>query len=216
MNVMATPFLPARAVLPTLCKYDATFFGASYETTKSTEAMSKPLAATSVATIIFVSALDLKSSNAANRCVWVMSPCNSHALMFERPKTIFNRCAWTFVFANTMVCFPLNDLDKSDNKCASFLATNCGLIFTISSVNVIGVVPKESADNRAGFLMDKLANSSTALVNVALNNNVCLCLGMFLTISLISSKKPISNNRSASSKTTAATSSKPNECVFLT
>ena len=49
-NVMQVPDFPALAVLPDLWIYDSTSFGGSTWITKATLGMSRPLAATSVAT----------------------------------------------------------------------------------------------------------------------------------------------------------------------
>mmetsp|Transcript_23973 Transcript_23973/g.58755 ORF Transcript_23973/g.58755 Transcript_23973/m.58755 type:complete len:252 (-) Transcript_23973:251-1006(-) len=132
-----------------------------------------------------------------------------------RPMMILSRCACCLVRVNTMVLVTKVRFTTA-SRCASFMAAAPGRSRSTSSVSVPGVVPSWSALRRAGFFMENSARSSTPLVSVALNNMVCRRLGQCRTISRISSKKPISNNRSASSSTRLARSSSPTLCVLRT
>ena len=64
---------------------------------------------------------------------------------------------------------------------------------------------------RTGRLRDILMRSSTLLVMVAENNMVWRDMGQYLTSSSISSWKPRSNRRSASSSTSTSSSSRLTE-----
>mmetsp|Transcript_8319 Transcript_8319/g.31104 ORF Transcript_8319/g.31104 Transcript_8319/m.31104 type:complete len:315 (+) Transcript_8319:240-1184(+) len=214
MKVTAVPFFPARAVRPTLCKYELSVRGASKEITASTPAMSRPRAATSVATRCDASPTR-KLSSAARRMVWVKSPCNSAVFIPESPIRIFSRCAQIFVRAKTIV-FVVNVRVTRDSRCASLFAAAPGRSRRTSSTKVPGVVPIWSALSRAGFFMENSAKSSTPEVSVALKRSVCRRRGQCLKISRISSRNPISKSRSASSSTRAARSSSPTLWVFRT
>eukprot|EP00982_Pelagococcus_subviridis_P004399 29150-Pelagococcus_subviridis.AAC.2 len=139
MNVNAVPRFPARAVRPTLWRYDASVRGASYEITASTPAMSSPRAATSVATRWDASPTR-KLSSAASLCVCDRSPWSSAATIPARPITIFSRCACCFVRENTIDFF-VNVRFTSAMRCASFMLAAPGRNRRTSSVSVPGVVP---------------------------------------------------------------------------
>ena len=72
-NVMQVPLLPARAVLPARWIYESISFGGSLWITKSTEGISKPLEATSVATRHLTFPLR-KAVKVASLWVWFISP----------------------------------------------------------------------------------------------------------------------------------------------
>ena len=159
--------------------------------------MSKPRAATSVATSIATAPL-LNSSRVANRsdCVW--SPCKARALILARCKNRAKSRASILVLTKIIAW--------SMASCLSNCTTALRLWFlsltaNISCVTLVAVALRCAVSMIFGFFWYDSASLRMSGEKVAENNKVWRCLGNKFKIRCKSGKKPMSNMRSASSST---------------
>ena len=175
-------------------------------TTCWTPLTSNPLAATSVATKTEHKPL-VKSFKAASRSPCVLPPCKDAVAT----PSAFNISATSSAFAlrstNTMdiggalPCATDSIFSSTSIRHnRSIFATSFGTFSKLCATFEVGAetVPTFTF---TGFTKYSPAKTSTSGGIVALNNNVCLGFGVAFKISKICCSKPISNIRSASSKT---------------
>mmetsp|Transcript_21014 Transcript_21014/g.46681 ORF Transcript_21014/g.46681 Transcript_21014/m.46681 type:complete len:229 (-) Transcript_21014:1174-1860(-) len=192
-RVMARPPRPARAVRPTLCTYMLRLRGISALITVRTPGMSRPLAATSVATRMSTCSLRNRS-RARYRCACDTSPCSSAALTLSSVSSAQNLWAVLFISKNTMVRLP-----KERQTSASIMASTTSwstpsvlpegartLTNSCTSLGAKLIPPEPSSPSaqfspvmrtRTGLFRLILTRFSTVLVMVAEKSMVCLATG---------------------------------------
>mmetsp|Transcript_26821 Transcript_26821/g.66083 ORF Transcript_26821/g.66083 Transcript_26821/m.66083 type:complete len:236 (+) Transcript_26821:699-1406(+) len=151
-SVMARPFLPARAVLPTLCTYSDTFLGTSKFMTTSMPLISRPRPARSVAMRKSTDPA-LNFSSASRRWACVRFPCSSSTLSPSSPKMTRSLCARFFSRQKTIVRV-LNERVQRHSRMAS-RCDSCSLRMRMNSwLSVVGTATLFSVPSPSSTLME--------------------------------------------------------------
>mmetsp|Transcript_7565 Transcript_7565/g.26636 ORF Transcript_7565/g.26636 Transcript_7565/m.26636 type:complete len:418 (-) Transcript_7565:568-1821(-) len=213
---MAVPFFPARPVRPERCTKVSLFFGSSKCTTRSTSVMSRPRAATSVATstlkiplrksCITFSLVDCGTSPCSG---WHATRCLSQSCSSSTPSLV---CAKQIVF---LPCAYTVMRSIITSRLCWLLVTTARLV-TLSEI-FSRLLPTRSIVS--GSMRWWSATSRTQSGSVALNICVCRCGGHSWRMRSTSSWNPSFSISSASSSTryfTSLSTSRPVSSRSLT
>mmetsp|Transcript_16382 Transcript_16382/g.33769 ORF Transcript_16382/g.33769 Transcript_16382/m.33769 type:complete len:247 (+) Transcript_16382:271-1011(+) len=173
-----------------------------------TPLMSSPLAATSVATRMEHS-LETNLRSAASRSCCCLSPCTAQVEKPSCQKSFATTSTRRFVLAKITTEAFSSSLQRMSYNFLSFMSswasTNVCLTALLATSSPSAVPsPRKISTVSSSALMNFLATFRTALGHVAVKKSVCLdsFAGRAAVICLSCGSNPMSNIRSASSKTT--------------
>ena len=162
--------------------------------------MSNPRAAISVATSTR-SPPSLKRASVSSRVCWALSPCIALAASPRRTRSRETWSADCLVLQNTMTWFMFKST-TSRSKSSRLRAVSTAI--TCSSTLALVVFCAETS-TVSGAFMKSCASLRMGAEKVAENRSVCRSLGSICMMLRMSSMKPMSSIRSASSNTTIST-----------